>query len=167
MNGDQTIRVALESDLEAIVTIYNQAVRDQRTADMDELLPSDRAAWLANHTSSRPVLVSELDGRVVGWISVSQYRPGRRALRYSAEVSYYVDYQMHGKGVGSAMMKYVLERCSEFDVKILFAILLENNLASIALLKKFGFRQWATLPNVAHFDDVTIGQVYYGLEITT
>ncbi|MEZ5023664.1 MAG: hypothetical protein R2728_10480 [Chitinophagales bacterium] len=47
-----------------------------------------------------PIYVLEIDGKVIGWISLSAYRKGRNALRYNAEVSYYIhqDFQQQGFG---------------------------------------------------------------------
>ena len=48
----------------------------------------------------------------------------------------------------------------------LVAILLGDNLASIGLLKKLGFEEWAKLPAVADFDTREVDHVYYGLRVS-
>lgn len=47
-------------------------------------------------------------GEAVDWLSLSPYRD-RPALARTVEVSYYVDYALHGKGIGSALMQHALE----------------------------------------------------------
>jgi phosphinothricin acetyltransferase len=103
----------------------------------------------------------------VGYLSISPYRKGRDALRYAAEVSYYVDFNHHKKEVGSALMNHALQYCKEEGLKTLFAILLETNIASISLLSKYGFEKWATLPNIADFGGIEISQVYYGKRLAS
>lgn len=160
-----TVRRAVAADLAAIVRIYNQAVDDQRTADMDHVDVAARAEWLAAHGERHPIFVFEDDRGVHGWLSISEYRPGRRALRGAAEVSYYVDYGSHKRGVGTSMMQAAIEHSQVAAIDTLFAILLEDNEASIALLEKHGFVCWGRLPRVADFDGRRVGQVYYGRHI--
>ena len=102
---------------------------------------------------------------VIGYISISAYRPGRSALRHTAEVSYYVDFKHHRTGVASRLMEYAIGSCRSLEIKSLFGILMESNDSSIKLLKKYGFEQWAHLPRVADYNGVEVGQVYYGLRV--
>jgi len=159
-----TTRVASAADLARIVEIYNQAVDDQCTADMDHVSVGERRLWFETHqTTNYPILVVEVQGMVVGWISLSPYRDGRRALRRVAEISYYVDRDKRGEGVGSRLLTAAIDAAKLVGMRHLFGILLEDNVRSIALLTKFGFTEWGSFPNVAEFDGRTVGQVYYGL----
>lgn len=161
------IRNAVVSDLEAIVEIYNQAVKTNiSTADTEPVEASSRLKWFEEHNPDKyPIFVCEEDDRVVGWISLSPYRPGRKALRYTAEVSYYVHEAYHEKGIGSGLLEYVIQECPKYEIKSLFTIILELNIPSIGLMKKFGFEQWAYLPNIADFYGKECGQVYYGRRV--
>jgi L-amino acid N-acyltransferase YncA len=51
--------------------------------------------------------------------------------------------------------------CLALQIKHLFAIVLEDNQASIRLLEKMGFEKWGYLPRVADFDgkEVTITEI--------
>jgi L-amino acid N-acyltransferase YncA len=59
----------------------------------------------------------------------------------------------------------VIELCEPLELKTLIAVLLGDNEASIGLLKKFGFEQWAHLPGVANFGSWEVDHVYYGLRV--
>lgn len=160
---DADIRHAEFDDLPDIVRIYNQAVDHRATADLDHVTIDDRVKWFQNHPSDvHPILVATVNDNVVGWISISPHRPGRLALRSVAEVSYYVDYRYHANGLGSQLLAHVVDLCPVLGIKDLFAILLEDNTASIAMLMKFGFVLWGRLPNVAQLDDREVSQVYFG-----
>ncbi|RUT79516.1 GNAT family N-acetyltransferase [Ancylomarina longa] len=161
------IRPATISDLPAINEIYNQAVRKKYcTADLDEISMAERQRWFDSHDSNHyPVFVVEENNAVIGWLCYSAYRPGRRALKSSAEVSYYLHQDHLRKGIGSRLMEFALANASPYHFKNLFAILLERNTASIRLLEKFGFERWATLPNIANIDGEWCSHVYYGREI--
>ncbi len=58
-----------------------------------------------------------------------------------------------------------MDRCPVLQIKTLFAILLEDNCASISLLEKFGFEAWGFMPKVADFDGREVGHLYYGLRL--
>ena len=162
------IRIAREGDVPALVDIYNQAVADRNaTGDISPVTLKSRAAWLREHSPARyPVFVAEQRGTVVGWCSLSPYRPGRMAFRHTAEISYYVDRRARGTGVGSALIARAIERCPELDLKTLFAIVLDINPDSTRILETFGFAEWGRLPGVAVIDGVECGHLYYGRRVT-
>lgn len=161
------IRPAELADLEAIVEIYNQAVKNRfETADTVEVNPTERIAWFTDHQSNTyPIFVYEKDNKIAGWLSVSPYRQGRKAMRYTVEISYYVHNDYKRQGIGSRLLEHVIDKCKELKHKTLFAIILDKNVASTKLLTKFGFEKWGHLPDVADFDGIECGHVYYGLRI--
>ena len=161
------IRLALERDLFAINAIYNQAV-DQKycTAHLSPLSTEEQASWLKKHDPARyPVFVSELDNRVVGWISFGAYRIDRQALEHVAEVSYYVDISQQGKGLGTHLLKHAILKAPIFGFSVLIAILLGRNQASIGLLEKLEFSCWGTMPGIAKIDNQEVDHLYYGLKL--
>lgn len=160
-----TVRLAALADLPRIVEIYNQAIASRTaTADTTPFTVEQRLDWFRAHPADEyPLYIYEENGQVLGWLSLSPYR-GRPALRRTAEVSYYVDYASHGRGIGSFLMAHMLQNCPP-SVKVLVAILLEWNTGSIKLLEKFGFERWGFLPDVAQFDDKVTGHLYYGRKV--
>lgn len=158
------IRFAAREDLEKIVEIYNQAVITKRaTADLDPVTIEERQKWFEDHKPyDFPIYVAVEDNKVVGWCSLSPYRPGRRALRENAEISYYVDYSNHGKGIGSELIKHAIDDCERLGIKNLFTYLLEVNEKSIGLLLKFGFEKWGYMPNAVDLEDLRCGHCMYG-----
>ena len=158
------IRFAQKEDLPAIVDIYNQAIPSHRsTGDTQPLRVEDRLTWFEEHRPEKhPILVAEVEGRVAGWCSLSAYRPGRAAFRFAAEISYYIASAYHRQGIATALVEHVLAACPALQIRHLFAIILENNQASLRLLEKMGFEQWGYLPRVANFDGTEIGHLYYG-----
>ena len=161
------IRIAQWGDLEALVEIYNQAImQGQKTADTEPMSTRSRAQWFADHTPDQyPLLVAQQASGVVGYASISAYRPGRQAVRFTAEISYYVHVEHHRQGIASDLLRYALDIAPACHLKTLFAILVETNEASIRLLEKFGFERWGYLPNVADYAGVEVGHLYYGLRL--
>lgn len=165
------IRIAHPNDLKEIVAIYNQAITDGNcTADTETLTVEDRQEWFNNHDSEKyPIYVLEdaHKSSIMGWCSLSAHRRGRMALRNVAEISYYVNRDHRGKGVGKRLMNHALQKAPLLGLHNLFAILLDTNLISIAILEKHGFSQWGHLPDIAEFDDRICGQYIYGKKIST
>ena len=161
------IRFARQTDLVQIVEIYNQAVAlKSATADLDPIEPADRLQWLKEHVPEEyPIFVAEADGKIAGWCSLSPYRRGRMALRYTAEISYYIHKDHRRMGVGSALVEHAITQCEKLGIKTLFALLLDVNVASVKLLEKHGFAKWGHMPNVADFDGEECGHLIYGLRV--
>jgi phosphinothricin acetyltransferase len=161
------IRLAKFEDLEAIVNIYNQAIKTKFcTGDTECITVNDREDWFSNHKPEKyPINVYIKDNKIVGWSSISPYRPGRYALRYTIEISYYIHQDFHRQGIGSELVEYTINKCKELNYKSVFGIILEKNIASIKLMQKFGFELWGLMPDVADFDGEECGHVYYGKKL--
>jgi phosphinothricin acetyltransferase len=161
------IRLAQSDDLPAIVDIYNQSIpTKQSTGDTQPLRVEDRLAWFAEHRPDRhPIFIADVAGQVAGWCSLSPYRPGRAALRFTAEISYYIAFAHHRQGLGTALVEHAIAACPALQIRHLFAIVLEGNTASRTLLEKMGFAQWGYLPRVADFDGNEVGHLYYGRHV--
>lgn len=164
---DLSFRVAGLEDLPAIVEIYNQAVPSHMsTARLEPVTVEERKPWFLEHEPDKyPIFVVEHNGRVVGWCSLSTYRPGRFALRFTAEISYYIARDYQHQGVGKALLGHVLALIPSFGIKNIVAVLIDRNEASRRLLEKLGFEQWGYLPGVLDFEGVECGEFYYGKRV--
>jgi len=161
------IRVAYERDLPQIVAIYNQAVAQSgATADLTPVTVESRRPWFADHNpDTYPIWVAEYSEDLLGWCSVSAYRPGRMALRHTAEISYYVHEGHRRQGVARALLQHALGQCPALQIKNLFSLLLDVNEPSIRLLEKCGFVKWGHMPNIAECGGKTYGHLIYGREV--
>jgi L-amino acid N-acyltransferase YncA len=161
------IRLAQIEDLPTIVDIYNQSIPSQQsTGDTQPVRVEDRMTWFREHRpEEHPIFVADVDGGVAGWCSLSPYRPGRPALRFTAEISYYIALAYHGRGIATALVEHALAACPGLQIRHLFAIVLEGNQASLKLLQKMDFEQWGYLPKVANFDGKEVGHLYYGRHV--
>ena len=161
------IRLAVSEDLPSINRIYNQAIRQRFcTAHLHPVSMESREAWFTSQdTDHYPVFVAVSGEEVTGWVSLGAYRSGRQALAHVAEVSYYVDEKKRGKGTGTRLLKHAIMVAPGYKYTILIAILLNRNLSSIALLDKFGFTKWGSMPGIAKIDDQLADHLYYGLKL--
>jgi phosphinothricin acetyltransferase len=144
------IRPSRNEDIAAILAIYRPAVTG--TTNNFELTPPTlmemtrrRAKVMA---AGHPFLVAEHEERVVGYAYYSAFRP-RPAYRFAAENSIYVDPAFFGKGVGSALLKALIEAATEAGMRQMIAIIGDPTVgASVALHRKFDFSDVGLMPGV-------------------
>ncbi len=153
---------------EAIVQIYNQAVRSgMQTADEQEVTVDEKIAWLQQHDGEHYCIYVAIENdKVVGYLALSPYRHGRAAFYNTAEISYYLDSQYQGRSIGTELIEHALSQCPVLGIENLVAILLSCNKASIALLEKFSFERWGLMPDIAKLKNDTVDHYYYGLKLT-
>ena len=167
MEKELTIRFAKFSDLSSIVDIYNQAIRTKSdTGDTEEFYVNDRIKWFEKFDKDEyPLYIVEIANKVIGYCTLSPYRPGRKAMSTVAEISYYVDYEIHGSGIGTALLKHVISDCERIGKENLIAILLDINSQSVGILEKFKFSKWGHLPDIININGKKCGHLIYGLKI--
>ena len=68
-----------------------------------------------------------------------------------------------GKGVGSALVGYLLDFARKNQVKSLFLEVRESNINAISLYKKFGFEKTGLSKN--HYSSPTENAILMGLEL--
>lgn len=162
-----TIRTATLINYSEIVKIYNHAVDEKfATADTEYVTVDSRIDWFTQHSpDSYPIYIAEENGEIIGWCSLSPHRPGRKALRTVAEISYYIHKDHRRKGVASSLINYTIESAKSLGFKNLISILLDLNKPSIYILEKFGFEKWGHLPGIADIGGVICGQFIYGKKL--
>ncbi len=166
MNPNFNIRFANYADLAEIVVIFNQAVRARVNGSLKEGTVESRSKWFSEFSQKEyPIYVAEQNNRVVGYCYLSQYRSGRQAMSKTAEISYYIDYNHHRQGIGSALIKHTINDCKRVNKNNLLAILLDKNKPSISILEKFGFKKWGCYPDIVNLDGEICSQLIYGLKL--
>jgi phosphinothricin acetyltransferase len=167
MSYDLTIRFANKTDLQFIVNIYNQAIRSKcATGDLTEFSVAQRIEWFNKFNDEKhPIYIAEINEKIVGFCTISPYRPGRKAMESVGEISYYIDYSYHQKGIGTKLLAHVISDCNRIGKESLLAILLDINPVSANILKKFNFKKWGYFPNIIHIDGRKCGHLVYGLNL--
>ncbi|MBJ7470779.1 MAG: N-acetyltransferase [Solirubrobacteraceae bacterium] len=164
--GSPVIRLARLGDLPEIVEIYNASIPGERsTADVAPVTVESRMAWFVMHAPDhRPIWVAEAAGRVVGWLSFSDYY-GRPAYHSTVEVGLYVATDAQAQGVGRALTRAAIAAAPALGVRTLLWITFDINEASLRLAASFGFSRWGLLPKVTELSGVRRDVAILGLEL--
>ena len=140
-NQPVIIRPATETDLAAINDIYNHYVLHATCTYQESPEPLDgRRQWFNHHGEKHPVIVAELNGRVVGWGSLSAYHT-RSAYRRTVENSVYIHHEHHRRGLGSLLLKELIVRARNLGHHAIIAGIDAEQAGSVALHAKFGFEK--------------------------
>ena len=153
--AEMRIRDARDSDLPAIIKIYNAAIATRiSTAQLEPVTLESRRGWLNDHSANRhPFWVLEIDGEVAGWLTLKAFLP-RGAYRDAAEVSVYVDQKFRRRGVGRALLGEAIARATDLGIRAMVGLIFAHNDPSLRLFKRLGFEKWGLLPGVAQLDGV-------------
>jgi phosphinothricin acetyltransferase len=143
------IRLARESDADAIAAIYRGYVEGSRIS-FEEVAPD--AVGMARRIRGEmpgyhPWYVSEEDGQLLGYAASSPFR-SRPAYRWTVETGIYLTEDAMGRGVGRALLTTLLATLERQGyVAAIGAIALPND-ASVALHEKLGFTYAGTYRGV-------------------
>lgn len=168
------IRDAVETDLSAIVAIYNAAIPSRiATADLEPVSVESRLSWFYEHTPrSHPIWVMEVDGAlalpalgIAGWLSFQSFY-GRPAYHATAEISIYVAPAYRRCGVGRQLLTKAIHHSPSLGLKTLVGLIFAHNQPSLQLFELLGFQRWGYLPKVAELDGIERDLVIMGCRIT-
>ncbi|MEJ2217154.1 MAG: GNAT family N-acetyltransferase [Gemmatimonadota bacterium] len=84
-------------------------------------------------------LVAELKDMVIGWAALSAVS-GRCVYGGVAELSIYVDPDIHGQGIGSRLMRRLIKESESAGIWTLEAGVFPDNVRSLELARRAGFR---------------------------
>jgi phosphinothricin acetyltransferase len=88
---------------------------------------------------------------VLGWAALSSVSV-RQVYKGVAEISIYIDTDFNGKGIGSQLMEKVIQSSEENGIWTLNSSVFPENIATLKLHEKFGFRIIGFKEKVATLD---------------
>ena len=134
-------RLAEPRDAEATRAIYNVEVASSTvTFDLVPRTAAEQLAWIEEHSGGHPAIVAVDDETVVGFASLSPYRP-RPAYAPTVEDSVYVHRDRRGAGVGRLLLTDLVTLARDHGFHSVIARIVGEHDASIALHRACGFEQ--------------------------
>lgn len=134
------VRPARESDVPAILAVYNEAVlTTTATYDYEPQPFEARLAWFHDRQQrGLPVLVAEEAGAVLGWAALNPHREKPGYLR-TVENSVYIAEKARGRGVGRMLLAALVQEARRLHLHVILAGVDAENEASLRLHQRFGF----------------------------
>ena len=144
-----TIRDAVAEDVPAILAIYNEVIASSTAVYRDTPATlDDRLDWFnARRAQSYPILVAADDSGLLGFASYGDFRawPG---YRFSVEHTVHIRADQRGRGVGSALMRVLIQRAIAQGKHVMIGGVDAENEASLRFHERLGFVRAARLHQV-------------------
>ena len=140
MSQAPQIEPAQPADFDAIAEIYNEYIR-LGNATMEESLKTgaDILGWVEKFNDrERLYVLRTAAGQAIGWGIIKRYSD-REGYRFACETAVYLTGTELGKGYGTRMKLFLIERCRELEYHHLVAKIFATNTASIEYNRKLGY----------------------------
>jgi len=111
-----------------------------------------------------PFLVAARGAEVVGYAYVTQFRD-RAAYSFACEDSIYVRSDQAGNGVGSMLMRALIDDSTAYGFRQMMAVIGGGEPASVALHAKMGFEHAGRMRSVGRKFGRWLDTVYMQLEL--
>jgi phosphinothricin acetyltransferase len=134
------IRGLVAGDWEQVRSIYLDGIATGQ-ATFETEAPTWEP-WDSTHLPT-PRLVAVADEMLAGWAALSPFSR-RPAYAGVAEVSVYVNRNMHGQGIGRLLLQTLVTESEQHGIWTLQASIFPENAASVSLHKSCGFREVGT-----------------------
>ena len=142
------IRSFDNNDWQKVAGIYKQGL-DTRNATFETQLPNFET-WI-NRFHRHLLWVAAINKEVVGWAGLQPVSV-RKVYEGVVEVTIYVDGAFAGKGIGTALLKHLINESEKAGIWTLYASIFPENTASIRLHLTNGFREIGYREKIAQLD---------------
>jgi phosphinothricin acetyltransferase len=143
------IREATGQDLPGMLAIYNDVVATSTAIYREQpMAPGEYEQWWrARVAQGYPVLVAVSGDAVVGFATFGDFRtwPG---YRFTVEHSVHVRADQRGGGIGSMLVRALIERATQLGKYVMIAGVDAENAASIQFHERLAFEAGAHLREV-------------------
>ena len=151
MTRSVQIRDASAADLPGIVAIYNEVIASSTAIySYEPVTLADRQEWWRVRTAQGyPVLVAADSAAVLGFATFGDFRawPG---YRFTVEGTVHMHSATRGQGLGTVLLRAILERASALGKHVMIAGVDAENTASLRFLERFGFERAGHLREVGY-----------------
>lgn len=148
MDINLKFRPLVESDWPSVSEIYRLGL-ETRLATFETNVPT-WGDWDSSHLETCRI-IAEVENRVAGWAVLSPVSK-RKVYEGVAEVTIYIHPDFSGRGIGSALINELIIQSESEGFWTLQSSVFTENIASIRLHLKHGFREVGYREKIAQLD---------------
>ena len=147
---DFLIRPFLPTDAPAVREIINDSILhtshnyDYHPKSLEEV----DVLFTEKIRDGLPVLVGEANGEILGYATYGKFR-AKPGYSKTLEHSIYLHEKAQGKGLGSEMMRQLIELAKAQGYHMMIAGMDSENVGSYRFHERLGFRETARMPEVS------------------
>lgn len=135
------IRYVTQRDVKRITEIYNDYIINTTISfEVKPLTEDEMRNRIESVLAHGPFLVWEEDGEIAGYCYAHPWKE-RAAYHNTLETTVYLAPQYFRRGIGSQLMRELINQCRVDNIKVLIACITANNEASIKMHEALGFKQ--------------------------
>jgi L-amino acid N-acyltransferase YncA len=125
------------SDLEEVNNIYVEGIKTGLATFQTEAPTWEN--WDKSHLQSCR-LVARSESSILGWVALSP-TSSRSCYAGVVEVSIYIGEKYKGQGIGKSLLTSIIKQSEENGIWTLYCAIIRENIGSIVLHRKCGFRE--------------------------
>lgn len=123
-----------------VMKIFNYYVENSFSAYPENKLSVEFFEKFLEMTKGYPAYVINVNDKTAGFCFIRAYNPFP-AFKETAEITYFIDKDFTGKGLGKAALCKLEEEARNLGIKNILASITSENIQSISFHKKFGFTE--------------------------
>lgn len=160
------LRAATADDVPQINDIVNWYIRETTVNwSWEERTMGEAMAWFESHKPPHhPVYVIEDEGSILAFGSLSHFRP-KAGYWPVAENSVYARHDCKGHGLGTALMRRLIEDAKASGLWAITAWISDDNPGSIRFHEKLGFRHTGRMPGIGEKFGRRLGVVIMQMDL--
>ncbi|MCL1672263.1 phosphinothricin acetyltransferase [Elizabethkingia ursingii] len=146
------IRNMQETDGQLVLDIFKEGI-DGNDATFEENVPTWEA-WKINHYENCRLVITDENSTVIGWAALSPVSK-RPCFSGVAEVSIYLSNAVKGQGLGTLLLRRLVNESEENGFWTLQSGIFPENKASLNTHQKCGFKVVGTREKIGKMPDGT------------
>ena len=135
------IRFVTQRDVKRITEIYNDYIINTTISfEVKPLTEDEMRNRIESVLAHGPFLVWEEDGEIAGYCYAHPWKE-RAAYHNTLETTVYLAPQYFRRGIGTQLMRELINQCRVDNIKVLIACITANNEAIVKMHEALGFKQ--------------------------
>ncbi|MDI9311457.1 MAG: GNAT family N-acetyltransferase [Limnohabitans sp.] len=158
------LRMAKENDMASVLEIVNYEIQNTTAIwDYDTRTLEEQLAILKEKQEKKfPFIIALKDEKIVGFGTYGSFRH-KIGYRFTVEHSVYVHKDYHGNGIGSLLLKELIELARNQKLHTMIGVIDSENKGSITFHQKLGFEIVGNIKQTGYKFDRWLDSVFLQL----